>query len=134
MMGEGAESRYDPEKKGFAMRLREKLQSIRPSLQHLTNVRLCDVKLIEERDNIGTAYHEFASRGKDSLNQKGDEFHVGATKLLHFINPNLFLIVDSNAARAFRMAHNINYRKTTQPGYSAEKYIKCLEHAKADIY
>ncbi|MBI5746327.1 MAG: hypothetical protein HZA13_04930 [Nitrospirae bacterium] len=133
MMGKGDERRYDPEMNGFAQQLREKLKGIRPSFQHLTTVRLCDVNLLEEQDNIITAYRYLAAGGNDSLNQTGDGFHVGATKLLHFINPELFLIVDSNAARAFRMTHNINYQNTTQPGYSAEKYIKCLELAKADI-
>ena len=133
MMGKGAETRYDPERGGFAARLMEKMQAIQQYLQHLTNVRLCAVNLAEERDNIVTAYRELASGGNHSLNQTGDEFHVGATKLMHFLSPELFVIIDSNAARAFRMAHTVDYRNTTQPGYTADKYIECLRHAQADI-
>jgi len=133
MMGKGAETRYDPERGGFAARLMEKMQAVHQYLHHLTNVRLCAVNLGEERDNILTAYRQLASGGNHSLNQTGDEFHVGATKIMHFLSPELFVIVDSNAARAFRMAHNVDYRNTTQPGYTADKYIECLRHAQADI-
>ena len=67
------------------------------------------------------------------VNQKGGGFHVGATKILHFINPEAFIIVDSNAARAFRRSHHVSFRNTTQPGYSIDKYIDCMECSKSDI-
>jgi hypothetical protein len=133
MMGSGAETRYDPAHGGFAARLMEKLQTVQQYLHHLTNVRLCEVNPVEERENIVRAYRQLSSGGNRSLNQTGDEFHVGATKIMHFLCPELFVIIDSNAARAFRMAHNVNYRNTTQPGYTADKYIECLSHAQADI-
>ncbi|TAL24363.1 MAG: hypothetical protein EPN94_07490 [Nitrospirae bacterium] len=134
MMGQGAESRYDTERGGFAERLKEKLEIIQPNLQHLTNVRLSEVILDEEQQaNSVVAYRKLASGGHNGLNQTGDEFHVGATKLLHFINPGLFLIIDSNTASAFRRSHNVSYRNTTQPGYSGDKYVNCLKFSKADI-
>lgn len=133
MMGKGAESRYDPERNGFAKTLMNKLQEIRQHLQHLTHVRLSDIDLDKECDNIVAAYHHLSSDGHDSLNQRGNEFHVGATKIMHFINPALFIIVDSNSARALRMAHDLDYRNTTQPGYSDVKYIESLRHAQVDI-
>lgn len=133
MMGKGLEKRYDPERGGFATRLMEMMQAVQQNLHHLTNARLYEVNLNEERDNIITAYRQLASGGKNSLNQTGDEFHVGATKILHFLSPELFVIVDSNTARAFRMAHNVDFRNTTQPGYTADKYIECLRHAQSDI-
>lgn len=133
MMGKGAESRHDPERNGFAKTLMNKLQEIRQYLQHLTHVRLSDIDLVKERDNIVGAYSHLSSGGHGSLNQTGDEFHVGATKIMHFISPELFIIVDSNSARALRMAHNVDYRNTTQPGYSDAKYIESLRHAQVDI-
>jgi len=133
MMGSGPETRYDPARGGFAARLMEKLQTIQQYLHHLTNIRLCEVNLAEERDNIVNTYRQLSSGGGRSLNQTGDEFHVGATKIMHFLCPELFVIIDSNAARAFRMAHNVDYRNTTQPGYTADKYIECLSYAQADI-
>ena len=133
MMGKGAEKRYDPEEGGFAARLMEKIQNVAQYLHHLTNVRLCDVNLVVERGNIIAAYRKLASGGERSLNQTGDEFHVGATKIMHFLCPELFVIIDSNAARAFKMAHNVDYKNTTQPGYTADKYVECLNHAQVDI-
>lgn len=133
MMGKGSAMRYDPQKGGFATRLMEKMQAIRKNLYHLTGARLYEVNLDEERENIMTAYHELACGGRSSLNQTGDEFHVGTTKILHFLSPELFIIVDSNAARAFRKAHNVNYRNTNQPGYTADKYLECLRRAQSDI-
>lgn len=133
MMGMGAESRYDPKRNGFAWTLINKLQEIRNYLQHLTHVRLSDIDLLREKENIVKAYNHLSSGGQNSLNQTRAKFHVGATKIMHFISPELFLIVDSNSARAFKMAHNVDYRNTTQPGYSDTKYIESLEHAQVDI-
>jgi len=133
MMGSGAEMRYDPSNAGFAARLTEKLQAIQQYLQHLTNARLCNINIAEERENILNAYYLLSAGGSNSLNQKGDEFHVGATKIMHFLCPELFVIIDSNTAKAFRIAHNVGFRNTTQPGYTADNYIKCLSCAQADI-
>lgn len=133
MMGKGAEGRYDPKGNGFATQLMNKLQEIRSHLQHLTHLRLSDIDLRQEHDNIAAAYRCLSSAGRGGLNQTGDEFHVGATKIMHFINPELFTIIDSNSARALRMAHNVGYRNTTQPGYCDTKYIESLRHAQTDI-
>jgi hypothetical protein len=133
MMGKGAERKYDIMAGGFATLLHEKLCNIKSKIYHLNDVNIVNIDLKKEMGNIENAYNELCVGGKGSLNQKGGEFHVGATKILHFINPELFLIVDSNAARAFKACHGINYRNTTQPGYTSEKYISCMAFAKADI-
>ena len=133
MMGQGAENKYDIMAGGFATILHEKLSIIKKKIQHLTEINLVDVDLEREKGNIEAAYKELSAGGKGGLNQKGGNFHVGATKILHFINPELFLIVDSNAARAFKRYHGVNYRNTTQPGYTSEKYITCMSFAKTDI-
>jgi hypothetical protein len=132
MMGEGI-SRYDLHAGGFAFKLHNKLLAIKPIISHLININLCDVNIAEKKSNIITAYERLALSGEGCLNQKGHEFPVGATKILHFINPELFLIIDSNSAVAFRDFHGINYRNSTQPGYTGEKYVRCLEYAKKDI-
>lgn len=133
MMGQGAERKYDVTAGGFATILHRKLTVIKSKIEHLTKISLVDVDLEEERENIESAYRELSAGGLGGLNQRGDDFHVGATKILHFLNPELFLIVDSNAARAFRTSHGVTYQNTTQPGYSSAKYMKCMELAKADI-
>lgn len=53
--------------------------------------------------------------------------------MMHFLGPELFIMVDSNAARAFKTAHNVPFKNTTQPGYSADQYIRCMNLARADI-
>ena len=42
-------------------------------------------------------------------------------------------MVDSNAARAFRITHDIPFQKNAPQGYSADRYITCMERAKMDI-
>lgn len=132
MMGRGA-GKYDIMAGGFATRLHEKLSRIEPKLRHLMDVHLTDIDLQNEKSNITAAYQELSPSGIESLNQTQRQFHVGATKILHFINPELFLIVDSNATRAFKLSHGISYRNSTQPGYTSEKYIQCMSCAKSDI-
>jgi hypothetical protein len=68
-----------------------------------------------------------AADGKGSLNQRRAAFHVGATKILHFLNPRAFIIVDSNARLAFQEAHGI------PRAYTSENYVKRLECAKQDV-
>lgn len=133
MMGKGAESRYDPERNGFAKTLMNKLQEIRQHLQHLTHLNLADIDVVKEHDNIAAAYRHLSSGGHNSLHQTGKEFHVGATKIMHFINPTLFIIVDSYSARALNLVHNVEYRNTKQPGYSDAKYIERLRQVQVDI-
>ena len=62
-----------------------------------------------------------------------DQSHVGATKTLHWLFPELFLIVDGNVAKAFRTHFAVNFKNTTQPGYSADKYFDCLHKAQKEI-
>ena len=126
-------STYEPREGGFAATLEKKLRAIRPLLQHLVNVSLCEVDLPAQRSNISEAYVELANSGKFGLHQQGKQFHVGATKILHFVNPELFLIIDSKTAQAFRKSHGVMYRRFSPQGYSAEKYLTCLEKAKSDI-
>jgi len=133
MMGKGSEKKYDINAGGFASRLHHKLGVINSTIKHLIHASLPDVDLQVEKENIAAAYNELSIGGKGGLNEMEGEFHVGATKILHFLNPELFLIVDSNASRAFRRSHKIKFRNTTQPGYSSDKYIRCMECAQSDI-
>ena len=119
---------------GFASRLNHKLQNVSPLLKSLMNTTLTQINLQEYLDPISEAYNALSAKGNDALHMDSKKsFHVGATKILHFLNPKLFLMVDHYAARAFRLAHSVPFRNTTQPGYSAERYIKCMEYAQEDI-
>ncbi len=133
MIGKGAENKYDIKAGGFAAILHKKLLCIKSMINHLNGKSIMDIDLKNEKSNIETAYRELSAGGQGGLNQNGGDFQVGATKILHFLNPDLFLIIDSNAAKSFKAYHSIDYRDTTQPGYTAEKYIECMSCAKADI-
>lgn len=52
---------------------------------------------------------------------------MGATTILHFLNPRVFIIVDSNARPAFQKAHGI------PRAYTSENYVKRLEHAQRHV-
>ena len=126
---------YETKADGFASRLNRKLQNVRWLLKPLMNTALTQLNLQEYRSSISSAYDALSAKGNGALHMDSKKsFHVGATKILHFLNPKLFIIVDSNAARAFRLAHDVPFRNTTQPGYSAKRYIDCMEYARKDIW
>jgi hypothetical protein len=126
MMGQGTEKKYDVTTGGFATRLHKKLTAIKPKIEHLNKINLVDVDLEGEQENIESAYKELSARGADGLNQKGGDFHVGTTKILHFLNPELFLIVDSNAAQAFSQCHHrIKYR--VLPAFPCDFFLGLID-------
>lgn len=133
MMGKGANYKYDIAQGGFATRLFNKLQLVRGHFDGLLNLSLVDADLENIEVQIQSGYVILAEGGINSLSEKQKDFHVGAAKIMHFLNPSLFLIIDSNAARAFRREHEISYRDTTQPGYTAARYIQCLHVARQEI-
>ncbi len=85
---------------GFASRLFSKLQEIRPLLEPIINLNLLLVDLQKNGDVIKESFNILSERGTDALHSNQNKhFYVGATKILHFLNPELFIIIDSNAAR-----------------------------------
>jgi hypothetical protein len=131
MMGKNP---YNITGNSFGLRLKTKLANIKPSLEKLIDTSLIQVNLEQYENNIAEVYRILSLDKDGALNQDNhDHFHVGTTKVLHFLNPKLFIIVDSNAARAFSSAHGIKFTKSTLTGYSAENYIKCMKCAQQDI-
>lgn len=134
MMGLGSEQKYDISKNGFAAKLFNKLQRLNGFIGHLMNISILDTDINKEKSSIKNAYDILSSKKSGGLHSvKNKSFHVGATKILHFLNPELFIIVDSNAARAFHESHDVPFNNTTKPGYTAELYVKCMQHAQQDI-
>lgn len=127
MMGSTAVSRYDKGDGTFATALATKLEALRPHVTHLCDVRLDELSVPSEAQHIQDAYAILAAGGEGSLNQRRGEFHVGATKILHFLNPRAFIIVDSNAQLAFQATHGIGR------AYSSERYIERMKCAKRDV-
>lgn len=109
MMGS---KKFALEHSSFASRLYAKLQKIRPLLAPLLKLSLVHADLQAHCKAIAEAYETLSAAGPGALHEdKTKCFHVGATKVLHFLNPRLFIIVDSNAARAFRTACGLPFQK-----------------------
>ena len=131
-MGQG--DKYAADGRGFRSRLRAKMRAIRSAIGGLAGCSLHQIDLATHASAIETAYNHLAEAGEDALNaDTSDQFHVGATKILHWISPSLFIMVDTNVANAVREHHRVNYKKSTQPGYTAKKYVDCLQHAQGEI-
>jgi hypothetical protein len=133
MMGEGIIKRYDMTANGFAARLHKKLREVEPIFVPLINVDISAGNMDELSSTIKDIYKKLAAGGQGGLHEQGNEFHVGATKLLHFLNPEMFMIVDRNTSRAIRDAFGVPYKNTTQPGYSEKYYVQSLNAVKKMI-
>lgn len=118
-------------KNGFAGRLRALIGALRGQLAEFMEVGdLVTADLSKIKPIIESTYNVLAA--KCALG--GDKsFHVGATKILHWLVPDLFIMVDRNVARAFRKYLSVDFNGTTQPGYCAERYIVCLMKAQQEI-
>lgn len=126
MMGAGVEQKYDSEKRGFASKLDKKIKAIQSDIEPLCTMSIANTDFEDISQTIKKSYAALAEKGVGGLHSGGKEFHVGATKILHFINPYLFPIVDSNAAKALRTLFGLPYKNSTQPGYSADLYVKSI--------
>ena len=132
MMGQG--DKYAVDGRGFRSRLRAKMRAIRSVVGSLAGCSLHQIDLAIHASAIEIAYNHLAETGEDALSAvRSDQFHVGATKILHWISPSLFIMVDTNVAKAFREHHGVNYKNGTQPGYTAKKYVDCMQHAQDEI-
>jgi hypothetical protein len=128
MIGAGAD-RYDFEK-GFAARLSAAVSDAREHLIPLLGLNLmADEPMVHAAASMAV-YERFA---RTDLDVAGKAFDVGATKVLHFLNPWFFPIIDSNAAAALRQAGKIAFRKSTTPGYGAERYVEAQVVLKAEM-
>jgi hypothetical protein len=110
---------------GFSERLHSALQIVRaqPFVGAWREFRLSSIDLTEHQSEIVSVYHCLANAG--TLHPE-KQSHVAATKILHWLFSDLFLMLDSNVATMFRSSFGVQFSKSTQPGYSSERYIQCL--------
>jgi len=117
----------------FLALLKPMIVRIHPLIAHLVIYKVSNVDLEKEEKNITSAYRILVKGlGKFNASEEG-ELHVSATRILHFINPQLFLSLDTSASRAFHASHNIDFKSATQPEYSSATYYACLKYAQLDI-
>jgi hypothetical protein len=117
----------------FLTLLKRMIVQIHPLIAHLTIYKLTNVDIENEEKNITSAYKALIKGVRNFLNPEEDELYIAVTRILHFMNPQLFLSIEGNAARAFQASHNINFKNTTQPEYSSTNYFACLRCAQLDI-
>ena len=89
-MGGGLVVKYDVAAGGFAARLDGKLAQVRPLLDPLIHHDLFQIDLGAHSRDIVHAYNVLAAGGAGELHEQGKAFHVGATKILHFVCPEQF--------------------------------------------
>jgi len=100
------------------------------SISQLRDCQLSTVDLAAIKPVITSAYDHFSLPGTlHPLKQS----HVAATKTLHWLFPDLFLMLDSNVAITFREHFGVKFRRSTQPGFSSDKYFCCLLGAQNEI-
>ncbi len=118
---------------GFPGRLQRSLQAVRmnPLIGRFRECRLSSADLSAYGSEIVSVYECLARAG--TLHPQ-EQSHVAATKILHWLFPDLFLMLDRNVARAFRKYFGVRLREGTQPGYSAKIYLTCLRSAQNEIY
>jgi len=95
---------------GFGLRLSNSLQPSEADLRRLASERLATADLGAIGPEVKRAYDRIA----DGCAGRG-KFHVGARKVLHWLFPDLFIMLDRNAAMAFQEHHVVSFRRTTQP-------------------
>jgi hypothetical protein len=130
----GAGDKYEANGAGFRASLRSKLRGVRERLQDVPLACLRQIELASFDNAIKEAYGCLAASGEGALHGNPEkQFHVGATKILHWIAPALFIIMDRNVASALQAHHAVGFAKGTLPGYTAERYFSCLLHAQTEI-
>ena len=130
-MGQGLAEKYSKEMNGFASSLDQVINHSKDLLLELEAKSIDNIDLEQHRETILDLYENFASNG--NLDSQGHAFDVGATKILHFLHPALFPIVDSNSARVLREEFHVSYKHSGQPGYTGQRYIESMQSIQSFI-
>lgn len=102
------------------------MKAIQPDIEPLFALSIGIVNIEDVSPSIKKSYATLSKKGIDGMHSGGKGFHVWASKILHFINPELFPIVDSNAVKTLRELFGLPYKNNTQPGYSTDLYLKSI--------
>jgi len=114
----------------FSDRLKKKLQrnGIREILKKFRNLRIESQEWREYRDYAKKLYDILSAGGADGLSADGDRFDVGTTKIMNFLFPELFVMVDRHVAETLIELRLIRIpRKGGTWDYSFGSYWRIME-------
>ena len=120
-------------KQSWASKLKQVLTPHRSTLESLQSLFLANIDLSvpELRKVITDLFNDLSKSSPNGLNirKEGESFPVGATKILHFLIPDFFIIVDSNARRELAKLYNI--RKSLK--FDGGLYYSAMQHYQTEL-
>lgn len=141
-MGKDRARKYRKSAAGFASSLSEALDKIKDRITPYVWLTVSDIHTLPENEQkkfygeLKYAYDQLADPKNSSLDANGKRFDVGATKILHFLNPNLFPIIDRYAAHTLvntSEGHVRISRKGSTFLFNAETYVTIVEYLYREI-
>lgn len=120
----------------FLEKLREKLRKDenREILKRLRTLRIESEEWKEHRDEIEKLYKELSTEGESSLHTGKKRFDVGATKIMNFLFPELFVMLDRNVAKTLNQLGLIKIRrKGSTYEFSPEIYWQVMKICKMEL-
>lgn len=116
----------------WGVRLKNKLNPHRSDLEFVRSFKIQNIDLQDKdlKSAISAIYDSLAEPGNDGLSvrNKREMFRVGATKILHFLIPDLFVIIDSNAERELKKHYNYS-----KPNISGERYLQSMKFYQGEL-
>jgi len=97
----------------FREMLKKKLEDseVKVILKKLRDLRIDSSDLKELKNDVKKLYEVLSASGSDGLSARGDRFEVGATKIMNFLFPELFVMVDKYVKKALHKSGDISFRK-----------------------
>lgn len=117
----------------WASMLQEVLSSHQSILNGFRNFSLQDINLLRPNleKEVRTLFDDLSKPGPNGLNlrKQKESFPVGASKILHFLIPDLFIIVDSNARRELSKFGGI--QKSSK--FNGKLYLSAMQHYQREL-
>lgn len=113
-------------REAWASKLKDALQRHASFLSQVKTLNLQSVQLDKGNldQKIAAVFDDLSDPAHSGLNRRkeSERFHVGASKILHFLIPDFFIILDSNARN--ELAKNHPFRKHETDGAS---YVRAMQ-------
>lgn len=120
----------------FRAKLKNKLRrgDIIDALKKFRNLRIESPEWQKYKDDIKNLYNALSTGGKDGLSADEERFDVGATKIMNFIFPELFVMVDRNVGQTLIGLKLIKIpRKGDTYYFCFEKYWEIMKICYAEL-